>query len=72
MDGDSSVFTFGFDQVDSEGNSLSGCYVVVPGSLYLSRHRMLQRYGRNWAFQYPDEEAAGVKKWNLKRIEWSA
>jgi len=42
---------------------------VIDGTLGNAREDMRDRFGSKWAFQYPSEEAAGVEKWGLKRID---
>lgn len=69
MKPESWIFTFGFGQHDPQtGEPLANSYIVVQGDINESRRWMEERYGRQWAFQYPNEEAAGVSKWNLRRV----
>lgn len=42
-----------------------GQYVVIHGTMTSAREEMFKRFGRQWGFQYPDAEAAGVDKYNL-------
>ena len=63
------VFTFGFGHVHPEtGESLKNCYVIFYGDANETREEMEGYFGRKWAFQYPSEEAAGVDKYNLRRL----
>ncbi len=55
-------FTFGMD------HGYANCYIKIKGTIISSRNTMQRLFGSKWAFQYPSEEAAGVKKWNLKEI----
>lgn len=55
-------FTFGM------GNRYAGMYEVIEGTCNEARDEMFRRYGKEWAFQYKDAEAAGVERWNLKRL----
>ena len=56
-------FTFGYGQ-----NPGIGYYTVIFGTYNDAREEMVIRYGRNWAFQYPSVEKAGVERFNLKRV----
>lgn len=55
------IFTFGIN------SALKDRYIVVYGSLEETRRKMFKRYP-HWAFQYPDEESAGVQRFNLKPL----
>lgn len=64
------IFTFGFGHTHPvTGESLSRCYVVIDGDHEQARATMVQYFGLKWAFQYPNEEKAGVEKWKLSRID---
>lgn len=71
------LFTFGFGQTDPKtGRALDNRYVWVEGSSVEDcRRQMLDRFGRryhgagNWAFDYPDAEAAGVERHRLIEID---
>ena len=64
------VFTFRWEQVDPQtGADMSSCYTTMVGTKQGARLKMIARYGKHWAYQYPDKEAAGVKKWGLKKVE---
>lgn len=55
------IFTFGYDHFHPEtGKNLAHCYVSVFGDVDSSRERMMEKYGRNWAMQYPSRGAANV------------
>lgn len=57
------VFTFGF------GHANAGRYVVVSApTAEECREHMLQRYGNQWAFEYRDEDEAGVERWGLVEL----
>jgi hypothetical protein len=62
------IFTFGFCHECSCGRSLRSCYVELEGDYDGARERMAELYGRKWAFQYESEEAAGVAKYDLRRV----
>jgi hypothetical protein len=69
------LFTFGFGQTDPlTGESLANCYVWVEADdREAARRIMLDRFGRaetggNWAFDYPDEDAAGVHRYGMREI----
>ena len=50
------IFTFGC------GQQHEGRYVKVYGSYVEAREKMIEKYGKEWAFQYSEEE------WN----DWEA
>lgn len=66
------IFTFGFGHKHPvTGQSLAHHYVVIEGQT--SKHcrcKMLNHFGNAWAFEYPDEEYAGVEKFNLTELSW--
>lgn len=75
------IFTFGFGQRDPRtGDSLANRYVRVEADdVEAARILMLTRFGRvgasnagNWAFDYPDEEAAGVDRYELIEIDFDS
>ncbi len=43
-------FTFGFGQVHE------GRYHVIEGSYKDARERMVEKFGKKWAFQYSEEQ----------------
>lgn len=57
-------FTFGV------GHEHAGRYVALVGTANETRDEMFKRYGKNWAFQYPSAEKAGVYRWKLKPLEY--
>ena len=73
------LFTFGFGQYDPlTGESLADCYVwVASDDLNAARRFMVDRFGRvgysgNWAFDYPDEDSAGVARFGLREIDFNS
>jgi hypothetical protein len=63
------IFTFGFaDTHPQTGESLASCYVRVPGDVMSSRTLMASVFGNKWSMQYPNEEAAGVERYNMTEI----
>jgi len=56
-------FTFGCGQ-----NPGLGYYAKFYGTADSARDQMVKEYGPKWSFQYKSEEAAGVKKYNLKCV----
>lgn len=56
------IFTFGMD------HGYANCFIRIPGTISSSRDKMNELFDSHWAFQYPSEDAAGVKKWNLKEL----
>ena len=55
-------FTFGDDRLDK--------YVKIEGNFSESRTRMIYEYGRQWAFQYGEEDFQRVKKeYNMKELK---
>ena len=60
------IFTFGF------GQKHKNCFVRIKGKDEADcRKKMFEIFGNKWAFQYDDEEKAGVKRWNLTEIKMS-
>ena len=60
------IFTFGFGHCcPKTGERLRNKYVRIRGTVATSRGEMERRFGRAWAFQYPNEIRAGVEKYNL-------
>lgn len=65
-------FTFGFGHTHPQtGESLANHFVVIPGDVNTSRVIMERHFGRNWAFQYPTAESAGVVKHRLKQLPFT-
>ncbi|MGH9252717.1 MAG: hypothetical protein ACRD0W_24850 [Acidimicrobiales bacterium] len=78
------IFTFGFGQIDPKtGLSLANLFVEVEldpeaglaEGVETARHRMIDRFGGgaqggNWAFDYPNREAAGVDRFRLHEIDF--
>jgi hypothetical protein len=63
------IFTFGMDHAHPQtGESLRGCYVRVPGTRSEALDKVRRAFD-HWGAQYPSEEAAGVARWGLRRIE---
>lgn len=63
------VFTFGFAHTHPEtGESLANCYVKLFGNINETRQQMTDFFGSKWSMQYPTEEAAGVEKYNMRRL----
>ena len=58
------IFTFGF------GQKYQNCFVKIKGKNEADcRKKMFEKFGENWAFQYDDEEKAGVKRWKLREVK---
>lgn len=71
------IYTFGYGQTDPlTGNKLDNRYVKIKGNSREETHqKMLQRFGYgnstgNWAFDYLNEEQAGVKKYGIIEIDF--
>lgn len=65
------LFTFGFGHVDPRtGDSLANHYVVIEGDINESRDKMIERFGRQWAMQYRDNDETDemIAKYNLKEL----
>jgi len=64
------VFTFGFAHTDPvTGESRSKKFARIQADDYeQARIRMNNTYGRQWAFQYESEEAAGVERHGLTEV----
>lgn len=75
------IFTFGYGQTDPRtGMSLANRYVRVEAAdRDAAAERMIDRFGHrypgralgNWAFDYPDEDAAGVERYGLVEIDFT-
>jgi hypothetical protein len=56
-------FTFGM------GHANAGCYIVFYGTHSAARAMMIENFGLKWCMQHASAEAAGVERWNLRRLE---
>jgi len=56
------IFTFGFS------HKYPNSYIIIYGTEKSSRDKMMQMFGREWAFQYETKEQAGVEKFNLNEV----
>lgn len=64
------IFTFGFaHEHPVTHESLAQCYLVIEAPEEVARDRVWKVFGAQWSMQYPSEEAAGVERFNLRRIE---
>lgn len=61
------VFTFGFGHACSCGRALANCYTVIEAPN--ARAKMASIWGTKWAFEYADEERAGVERYGYSLIE---
>lgn len=52
------IFTFGY------GQEHAGHYVRIYGTFSKARHKMIEKYGKEWAMQYSEQE------WN-KWVEYA-
>jgi hypothetical protein len=58
------AFTFGC------GSPGRNNYVVIPGSFYEARMRLVEKIGSDWAFQYPWEEfVEQIEKYGLTEVK---
>ena len=66
------IFTFGYDHTHPvTGESLATRFVRVSAQTYVqARERMHESFGNRWSHQYESEYGAGVKRFNLKEIEF--
>jgi len=64
------IFTFGFGQTDPvTGASRSGMFARIEADdSERAREKMLNTYGRQWAFMYESEELAGVVEFGLTEV----
>ena len=54
-------FTFGDDRLYK--------YVKIEGNFHEARARMIHEYGRQWAFQYGEQEFKRIKEeYNMKEL----
>ena len=51
------IFTFGY------GQDHAGKYVKVKGSYNEARKKMVEKYGRRWAFQYSEVD------WEMMKVD---
>lgn len=58
------IFTFGC------GQPHAGCFVRIVGTLAEARAEMFRRHGPQWCMHYPNEEAAGVKRYGLRELTY--
>lgn len=58
------IFTFGFGQ-EHDGVGMKNKFVRIHGTFDEARAEMIRRFGKTWAFQYADEDEAGVERWHL-------
>lgn len=58
------IFTFGMGQ-EHDGLPMRYRFVRITGTFDEARARMVERFGKKWAFQYATEEDAGVERWHL-------
>ena len=49
------VFTFG------SGQKHAGYYVRIQGTFEAARKKMIEKYGKQWAFQYSQDEWSGLE-----------
>lgn len=61
------IFTFGFGH-ELAGEPLRNRFVRIRGTFAEARVEMVRRFGQKWAFQYANEEEAGVERFNLREI----
>lgn len=65
------VFTFGYDHKSPDsGETLGRNYIEIDGDVESTRQVMLFLFNRDWAFQYPSKERAGVEKYRLTPVAW--
>jgi len=57
-------FTFGY----SDKGPGIGHYAKFFGTYGSAREQMFNKWGKNWCFQYPSAEKAGIQKFNLKEV----
>lgn len=57
------IFTFGIN------HKHSGKFVRIFGTYDDAREVMFLMHSDAWGFQYPDEDAAGVAKYNLEELK---
>ena len=64
------LFTFGFGHTHPvTGAPLANMFVRIAASdSEAAREEMVRRYGRRWAFQYENEERAGVRRFGLREL----
>ena len=54
------IFTFGYGHCPNHNY-----FVRIYGTFDEARDIMVRNFGRKWSMQYPSEEEAGVKEFNL-------
>lgn len=60
-------FTYGANHLDSDGRSLGNYYTLIKAfSEEQARMIIMAARGTKWCTSYTTEEAAGIKRFNLK------
>jgi len=62
------IFTFGYGH-EHHGEPYHNKFVRIHGTFESARAEMVERYGRRWSMQYPNEKEAGVREWNLEEVK---
>lgn len=62
------IFTFGYNHLDKNGETLENCFVCIDGSYGVARQKLVDARGNKWAFQYESAELAGVNEFSLKLV----
>ena len=64
------IITFGFNQVDKEGNKLDNCYTIIHARNKVeARDIAYEKFGQTWSMLYTSEASAGVHQFNLKYLK---
>lgn len=64
------VITFGFNQVDKEGNDLKNCYTTIfARNKDEARDVAFEKFGDKWSNLYTSEASAGVHRFKLKYLK---
>lgn len=62
------AFTFGYNHLNQDGESLGNCYVLIDGSYGVARQKLVDARGAKWSFQYESAELAGATQFNLELV----
>lgn len=64
------IVTFGFGQVDKDGNDLKGFYAIIYAkNMNEARDVAVEKFGNKYSNIYTSEASAGVHRFNLQLLK---